>query len=295
MDVIEATGHDRFAEQDYARLQEEGLRFAREGVRWHLVEARRGNYDFSSVASVVKAARDTRTQVIWDLCHFGWPEHLDLFKPEFVAALAQFGAAFANWLSRETEGPHFVVPINEISFFSWACGEEGSMFPFMTGRGFELKVQLVRAAIATMDAIWSVSPETRFVQVDPLIHVVPSPQHPEEGPEAEAYRLSQFQAWELLSGRLWPEIGGQARYLDILGVNFYPHNQWVYNLKSFRPVRRFAPLSRRHPLYRPFRQMLLEVHERYRRPLFVAETGAEAKDRAPWMRYICQECRAALF
>ena len=37
----------------------------------------------------------------------------------------------------------------------------------------------------------------------------------------------------MLCGRLWPELGGGERYLDIIGVNFYPHNQWFYNLKGF--------------------------------------------------------------
>ena len=65
----------------------------REGVRWHLVEAKPGCYDFSSVKPIVRAAQATATQVIWDLCHFGWPDHLDLFKPEFVFSLARYGAA----------------------------------------------------------------------------------------------------------------------------------------------------------------------------------------------------------
>ena len=62
---------------------------AREGVRWHLVEQTAGQYDFSSALPIVRAARATGTQVIWDLCHFGWPDHLDIFKPEFVSALAE--------------------------------------------------------------------------------------------------------------------------------------------------------------------------------------------------------------
>src|SRR5215203_988424 len=150
LDLIAATGHDTFAQQDYQRLQQLGIRVAREGVRWHLVEATPGRYDFSSVLPIVRAARETGTQVIWDLCHFGWPDHLDVFKPEFVSSLAEYSAAFAQWLERETGEPSFYVPINEISFFSWACGEEGSLYPFVTGRGFELKAQLVRASIESM-------------------------------------------------------------------------------------------------------------------------------------------------
>jgi len=294
MDFTAATNHDRFARQDYLRLNEQGIRVAREGVRWHLVEARRGHYDFSSVRSIARAARETKTQVIWDLCHFGWPDHLDLFSPEFTAALAHYGAATAQWLARESEEPPWFVPVNEISFFSWAAGDEGSMYPFVTGRGLELKTQLVRAAIAAMDAIWAKVPRARFVHVDPLIHVVASPRHPEEQSAAEAYRLSQFQAWDMLSGRLWPELGGHERYFDVIGVNFYPHNQWFYNLKNFRRIRKFTPLSRKHPLYRPLRELLREVYERYRRPFFIAETGAEGRARAGWLRYVCQETVATL-
>lgn len=294
MDFIAATEHDRFARADYARLRGQGLRVAREGVRWHLVERRPGRYDFSSVLPVVRAARAAGAQVLWDLCHFGWPDHLELFQPEFVTSLASYGAAFAKWLAEEMNGPLLLVPVNEISYFSWASGDEGSMYPFITGRGFELKAQLARAAIETMKAVWSVRPDTRFLQVDPVIHVVASPRHPEEQADAEAYRLSQYQAWDMLSGRLWPELGGHERFLDIIGVNFYPHNQWVYNLKNFRRVRKFKALKRTDPFFRPFREILAEVYQRYRRPLYVAETGAENRLRAGWLRYICEEVRAAI-
>jgi hypothetical protein len=211
-----------------------------------------------------------------------------------VDALSRYGAALARWLANETDATPFFVPINEISYFSWAAADEGSMFPFVTGRGFELKAQLVRAAVRAMDAIWAVAPSTRFVHVDPIIHVVASPRHPEEQSAAEAYRLSQYQAWDMIAGRVWPELGGAERYLDVIGVNFYPHNQWIYHLKGFRQVRKFTALSRKHPLYRPFREMLGEVHERYRRPVIVAETGAENRIRAGWLRYVCEEAQAAI-
>ncbi|MGN6552532.1 MAG: beta-glucosidase [Verrucomicrobiota bacterium] len=294
LDLIEATQHEQFAQADYTRLSQRGLRVAREGLRWHLVEAVSGRYDFSSALPIVQAAEATGTQVIWDLCHFGWPDHLDIFKPEFVTALANYGAAFARWLAKHSTGPSFFVPVNEISFFSWAAGDEGSIYPFATGRGFELKTQLVRAAIQAMQAIWDVSPTARFVHVDPIIHVQASPRRPEERAEAEAYRQSQFQAWDMISGRVWPELGGHEKYLDIVGVNFYPHNQWFYNLKGFRRIRKFTPISRRHPLYRPFREMLAEVYDRYHRPMLIAETGAEDRIRPGWLRYVCGEASAAI-
>lgn len=294
LDLVASTQHDAFAHQDYQRLSDVGLRTAREGLRWHLIEASPGKYDFSSALPIVRAARATGTQVIWDLCHFGWPDHLDIFKPEFVSALARYGAAFAEWFKNETNGPGFFVPVNEISFFSWAAGDEGSIFPFATGRGFELKTQLVRAAIEAMNAIWRVMPRARFVHVDPIIHVLAPPNHPELRAEAEAYRLSQFQAWDMLSGRIWPELGGHEKYLDVIGVNFYPQNQWFYNLKGFRRIGKFRPITRRNPGYRPFREMLAEVYSRYHRPILIAETGAEDQARASWLRYVCRETAAAI-
>ena len=294
LDMVGATKHDKFASLDYARAKSRGLRVAREGIRWHLVEQTPGRYDFSSVRPILQAAQATETQVIWDLCHFGWPDEIDILKPEFVTRLAQFAGAFARLLASETTLAPFFVPINEISFFSWAGGEEGALNPHVTGRGFELKCQLVRASIAAMDAIWSVNTQVRFVHVDPIIHVVAHPDRPEDRTLAEAYRLSQFQAWDMLGGRLWPELGGQEKYLDIIGVNYYYHNQWIYDIKGFRRSHEFKPLSRANPSYRPLREILREVYERYRRPMFIAETGAEDEARGPWLRYVTEETEAAM-
>lgn len=294
LDLVASTHHDTFALQDYKRLKKQNLRFAREGLRWHLVEQNRGHYDFSSALPIVRAARATGTQVIWDLCHFGWPDHLDIFKPEFVSALGGYAAAFARWLKSETDEAGFFVPMNEISFFSWAAGDEGAIFPFANGRGFELKTQLVSAAIQAMESIWSVLPTARFLHVDPIIHVVAALKRPEDRPDAEAYRLSQFQSWDMLCGRLWPELGGHEKYLDIVGANFYPHNQWFYNLKGSQRIRKFTPIPRQHSSYRPFREMLTELYQRYHRPLFIAETGSEDRIRPAWLRYVCGETQAAM-
>jgi hypothetical protein len=294
LDMVAATHHDKFALPDYQRLKQQHLRVAREGLRWHIVEQRRGHYDFSSALPMVRAARATGTQVIWDLCHFGWPDHLDIFTPDFVTALARYGGAFAKWLRQQTGEAGFFVPVNEISFFSWAAGDEGDLFPFAHGRGFELKTQLVRGALQAMDTIWAENPGARFLHADPIIHVLAEPKRPQDKEKAEAYRRSQFQSWDMLSGRLCPELGGKEKYLDVMGPNYYPHNQWFYNLEGFKRVRQFKPISRKDPLYRPFREMLAEVFERYRRPIFIAETGAENRVRASWFRYVCGEVQAAI-
>src|SRR3712207_8963919 len=35
-----------------------------------------GRYDWSSFLPMLRAARDRGIQVIWDLCHYGWPENI---------------------------------------------------------------------------------------------------------------------------------------------------------------------------------------------------------------------------
>lgn len=287
LDLLAATRHDRFALSDYARLRQAGIGTARDGVRWHLVERSPGRYEFGSLLPMVRAARETGIQVIWDLCHYGWPDGLDIFGPEFVDRFADYARAVARVIAeetaQETDEPAAYCPLNEISFWSWAGGEVAYLNPCATGRGFELKVQLVRASLAAIDAIRSVDPRARILHAEPAIHILPNPDPGHRG-DAEGFRRAQFQAWDMLAGRLWPQLGGDERYLDVLGVNYYPHNQLVLGGPT---------VWRDDPRYRPFRDILLEVWERYGRPLIVSETGAEGAERASWLRYVAQEVRAA--
>jgi len=295
LDLIESTRHDEFAFQDYARLQETGIRTARDGVRWHLIEKTASRYDFSSLVPMLRAARETKTQVIWDLLHYGWPDGLNIWGTAFVDRFARFVRATASVILDETGGPIYVTPVNEISFVAWGGGDAGFLNPFAKRRGPELKAQLVRASIAAIEAVREVDPGARIVHAEPIIHIATDPDYPEEGPAAEAYRQSQFQAWDMIGGRLCPELGGRPEYLDILGANYYSNNQWIHQDPHTPHSRRRKDvlLPPSHPLHRPVREMLGEVYERYRRPLFIAETGIEGDARPSWLRYIGQEARAA--
>ena len=92
-------------------------------------------------------------------------------------------------------------------------------------------------------------------------------------------------------GREAPHLGGDMKYLDLLGVNYYPDNQWYFAGPTVSSPR---TIDRRHCHYRPFRQMLREAQDRYGRPVFIAETGCEDDGRAEWLRYVGREVRAAL-
>src|SRR5205085_6746763 len=137
----------------------------------HLIERQPGVYDFTSLQGQIDAARRHGIEVIWDLCHYGWPDGLDVFSPEFIDRFARFSKAVTIHLRQSTDDVLFLTPVNEISFLAWAAAEVGWFYPYAKRRGAELKRQLIRTAIASIDAIRSVDPRTRIVAVDPLIHV----------------------------------------------------------------------------------------------------------------------------
>jgi hypothetical protein len=288
LDLVASTQHDRFAERDYKRLRSLGMQTARDGIRWHLIEQRAGRYDWSSALPLVCAAQAQKMEIIWDLFHYGWPDGLDILSTQFVDRFAAFSRAFAKLLRDETDGPHFLTPVNEISFFSWAGGEVGYFNPCEHGRGFELKQQLVRAAIAGIEAVWDVLPHARIVHTDPMINVVPASEQPEDVERAQAEQNASFDGWNMIAGIICPELGGDMKYLDIIGINYYVHNQWLY------PGGHGTMIAPSHPHYVPVRELLARLHERFGRPILIAETGIEDGARPAWLRYMATEVRAAI-
>lgn len=284
LDLVASTRHDANAAADYALAARHGLRAARDGIRWHLIEKTAGFYDWSSVAPMAKAAQGAGVQIVWDLCHYGYPDWLDVWSPAFPERFARFAKAAARHLREQSDEVSYFCPVNEMSFWAWAGGDMARFNPCARGRGGDLKRQLARAAIASIDAVREVDPRARFIVAEPSIHVAPTGQTPQALADAENYRLSQFEAHDMLIGKREPELGGSPDKLDIVGVNYYPDNQWVL---GGPPI----PLGQHD--YRPFREMLIETSERYGRPVIVSELGAENTARPAWLYYVCQEVAAA--
>jgi hypothetical protein len=130
-----------------------------------------------------------------------------------------------------------------------------------------------------------VIPDARVVMSEPATFITARPEQPELAEAAERYRTAQYEAFDMMAGRVEPELGGRPEYLDIIGVNYYPHNQWFY------PDREMIPLG--SELYRPLADILEEIYERYRRPMLITETGTEDERRAGWFRYVAEHCAIA--
>ncbi len=290
LDMTTATAHDVMVDDDYQRLRQLGIVTVRESARWHLIDRRNRSYDFSTLEPMVRAAKRHRLQVIWTLCHYGWPDDVDLLSPSFVERFERFSAAIARFLGEHGDERPMLIPINEISFLAWAAGDTGWFHPYLVNQGAQVKRQLVRAAIAGIEAIRAVAPHARIVTSEPLIHVVPETTDTTQRQAAEDYRNSQFEACDMLTGVREAELGGSPALIDAIGVNFYHDNQWEH--PSGRKLGwHLIPRDRR---WKDLHALLEEVFDRYGLPLCMTETSHIGDGRAAWLREVSEEVRIAL-
>ena len=232
---------------------------------------------------MLQAAERQGVQVIWDICHYGWPDDIDLFSPAFVDRFAQFSAAVARLIREHSDAVPFYTPINEVSFLAWAASRD-MIFPHAHGRDDEIKWQLVCAVIASIEAVWSVDSRARIVFPEPTIHVLPPPGRPDLIEAARLQENSQWECWDIIARK------GAARTRRPSALSGRDRRQ-LLPLQPVGPSGRPVALGR-YPLddrWMPFHKMLARIHKRYDRPLFVAETSHFGIGRPLWIREMAWE------
>lgn len=279
------TQHNIRVEEDYKLLADLNILTVREGICWSEVEATANNFDFSEVLNRMRAAEKYGMQQIWDLIHFGYPDDLYPTHPKFCDRFGNLCRAFAEFYKLNSKQPLLVVPINEISFLAWHSGDARGTVPFAVNSGWDMKYHLCKAAILGIKVLKEIDPLCRIILVEPLVEI-----HANEDTEAEhlfEINQHQFQAMDIISGRICPELNGKEEYLDILGFNYYWNCQWMATGESLDwPDQNLKRL--------PFRAMLSAAYYRYKKPLFVSETGHFGVGRADWMEEIIEECKSVL-
>lgn len=294
-DQVAKTGHAQTAGDDYRNLAELGFSAARESIRWPLVDLGNGRYDFSSVTPFLDVAQRNDIEVIWDLFHFGFPQHANPWSEDFPKLFADYCNAAARYVGGHIRSRCLFTPVNEPSFMAHAGGEEGLFAPHSSGRGWELKVALARAAIAGIDAIRAACPKARIVNVDPLCRVACPRGRPELSEAVWDFneRLV-FQAWDMLAGRLLPELGGSRAHLDIVGINYYWTNQWEWGTAPTADSR-FTPLDEDDERRIPLRDLVRSVWQRYGGDVLITETAHIGENRAAWLLEVAREAEALLW
>jgi beta-glucosidase/6-phospho-beta-glucosidase/beta-galactosidase len=284
LDLIRATGHDRHVLNDYRLCRELGFRTLRDGLRWHLIGKTPGKYDWSSWMPALEAAEDVGMQVIWDLFHYGSPDCIDQAAPDFPDRFTEFALAAIEVRQSVSKRPPMFCPLNEINFISWAVDD--GYFPQVgpKQRGW-FKHQLVRTAITASRAIKREWPDSTIIWAEPLIHIAPHDQRRSTIRAAQQNLQGMYEAYDWIMGKAKPELGGDPSFVDFVGLNFYPHNQWYFKGPTI-------PMG--HHEYRPLADMLIEMGKRYEKPLLLSETGAEGTGKPSWLHYVCSEVRDAM-
>ena len=289
-DYVAATGHDQHLAADYEAAMDLGIGVVREAIRWPMVDLGGGHYDWSSVRAVQDAATAAKLTPIWDLCHYGLPDGCDPFSDDCRNRFVDYCRAAAEFVTSSAEPPFLFTPVNEITFFAAGATDLEWMYPFAKGREDELKRALAGMAIAGAKAIRDVYADARMVHVDPIIHAVPPPDRPDLADEArdEAYREA-YEGWDMLYGRLAPELGGSPEILDIVGVNAYHYSQVQLGQNKERVI-----LGPRDPRRKPLSELLQFAWARYNRPIIIGETSGFQDNRAEWLRMTVEESLKAI-
>ena len=281
LDPARTTRHLRYAPSDYERLARLGIRTVRESLGWRLTESSTG-FDFTRLHALTGAAQQHGVQILWTLHHYGVPAGVDYLDDSFITRFVRYAVAVARELRATTDEAPVYTLINELSFVAWAVAQTAIFYPYRgdaddLAGGYRIKRRLVKATLAAMDAIRNIDPRARFMQAEPVVHVVAPAGQPDLEGNAAALRDYQWQSWDMLAGRVDPELGGHAHALDLLGVNHYHSSQWEIDTE------RRLEWHRRDPRRLPLSVLLAEVHERYERPIIVAETGHFGRGRAAWL------------
>lgn len=287
INLLDETQHEKRAEEDYKLLVSLGIKVVREGICWSKVEKIPNVFDFSSLRTRIEAAEKMDVQIIWDLCHFGYPDGLFPTHPQFCNRFKSLCRSFALFYKKKATQPLIVVPINEISFLSWHSGDMRGTVPFAINSGFDIKYHLCKAAIEGIKVLRQNDKHCTILIVEPLVKVHPAHDNVSQE-KIEELNNYQYQALDIIAGRLCPELEGSPDLFDMVGVNYYFNNQWDHLDRTlpWPPVdRKLTPLS----------SLLLKIYYRYNKPLLLSETGHFGDLRAQWLEEITLECNRALF
>lgn len=287
VDLMKTTGHLQLLSNDYSLLKEFNIRTVREGIRWSQVEKSAYNYDWTIVDQMLAVGSEHGIQQVWDLCHFGYPDDLTPLHPMFARRFAQMCKAFVtHFKNMQPESTLVVTPINEVSFISWLGGDARGTTPYCWNNGWEVKYALMRAYIEAVYAMRSVDPTVKILSTEPLVNIVPQDSGDRSQVEAaNKINEDQFQAIDILTGKICPELGGSPSLLDIQGLNFYYNNQWINGTSNFLPWFNDG----NDPRWLPLSDLLIKAYQRYNKPVILSETSHCGEHRPNWIEYIRNE------
>jgi beta-glucosidase/6-phospho-beta-glucosidase/beta-galactosidase len=307
MDELALTQHDRFWGSDILRAHEAGCRVIRYGIRWHMVNPRPRQWDWTSLDGPMELMRHLGMEPIVDLFHFGVPEWMgnsvmSSMFPDLQAELCREFARRYPWV-------RWYTPTNEPYIMAQFGGEYGVWFPFQHGpQNFITALRNVARGVCEGWAeITRERPDARMMISDTCEY-----HHPlDEGARAHTDRANErrFLMHELYSGRVgddhplrgyllangMPEsdlwwFQENPAPLDVVGLDHYPHSE-----HQWRTGERGELVDETRPIELQLgpAELSRQYFRRLGRPLLFAETGAPGDDahKIWWLDRLVNEVR----
>ena len=300
-DVLETTEHDKRWRDDLRLMAASNVRQLRYPVRWHRIEVAPGEYDWSTTDDVLGTMHDEGFDPIVDLLHHtSYPIWLgDLSSPQFGPAFLGFVEAVAErypWLRGYTV-------CNEPFTTFLLCGQLGLWPPHQQGlTGFaQLATNVFPAVTAAARALRDLLPQAEHW------HVEVCERHSGSSEAGDEFAMMandrRFLLTDLLVGRPIeadrpfvrelvaaggePLLLVEPGHVDVLGLDYYAHNQWEWAAPGKG--------SNTPPAPPPLADLIVEYADRYRIPCWLGETNIRgfAADRATWLKYTLEQCELA--
>lgn len=303
VDVAETNGHVARWQADLRLLASTGVTRVRYPVRWHRIERVRGRYEWRETDEVLGWMRDHGLRPIPDLLHHtSYPRWLKrgFADRRFASSYLRYVEAFATrypWVEAYTL---FNEPLSTLLL----CGDIGVWAPHFRGlKGFLTLARNVLPALSEASRAYrDLLPNAQHLYVDTCERATAAT--PDARPVASRANDRRFFLLDILLGRSLDRTrpfvaevlraGGEALlstpagHVDVLGLDYYAHNQWQYLDAGGRG----APSS---PDPVPLSDLITEYWERYRLPCVLGETNIRgfAPDRASWLKYTLEQCEMA--
>jgi beta-glucosidase/6-phospho-beta-glucosidase/beta-galactosidase/glycosyltransferase involved in cell wall biosynthesis len=306
IDQYEWTQHNRFWRQDLKRAREElGLRHLRYAFPWHILEAQRGQFDWSYADERMAYMKELGINVLLDVMHFGTPLWLKqaVGDPEFPEALESFTQAIVE---RYRDQVSIWCPFNEPLVSALFSGDFGFWPPHSRNwKGYMPVVsRIVQGVSRSIRAIRRTQPDATVLLCD----AVESYKSRTESLAIEVRRrnLRRFLVLDLLTGSvdrhhpLFPWLTGYGlseldidyfrnnpQSPDVLGLDYYPHSDWQLDVYQGKVRQRRAdnPVG----LY----GVANAYFNRYGLPMMLTETSIEGQNinREIWLETMVDDTK----
>jgi len=283
VDEMEKCGHYACWREDFALLDELGIRYLRYGPPLYRSFRAPQRYDWEFADLTFAQLKRQKVTPIADLCHFGVPDWIGNFQnPDLPRLFAEYARAFASrfpWVQLYT-------PVNEMYIcakFSAAYGWWNEQLTTDTAFVTALK-HIVKANVLAMHAILEVRPDAIFVQSESSEYF--HAREPEATRTANDLNARRFLALDLNFGR--PVDSEMYRFLMDNGMSAHEYDFFMDNDLRQHCIMGNDYYARNEHWVAPdgssscsgeifgYGEITREYYNRYRLPVMHTETNLEA-------------------